>query len=170
MALGCRAVTKIPSPRGAGAALGLDFWVRPVLGAQGGVGEDLCWFWSKLVSVQHLGLSDAASKSCPDASWLQHFSFLTFCESLAGLETLKMATASWWGINFGDQGPDDLGIIVSQVLYEQSTLSCEQRCCRRGVQGSRRLCSFSPPWIHDNLDFPAGNRFPRGWEGRCRFK
>lgn len=42
---------------------------------------DLCWFWSKPVSRQHLGLSDAACKSCPGVSWLRYFCFLAFCES-----------------------------------------------------------------------------------------
>lgn len=101
------------------------------------------------------------------------FAFWPSVRAPVGLETLKMATSFSWGISFGflgDQRSGDLGKIVSQVLCEQSTLSYEQRCCHGDVQGSRRLCRFSPPRIRDNLDFPDGNRFPRGWEGRCRFK
>lgn len=54
------------------------------------------------------------------------FAFSPSVRALIGLETIKTATAFWWGINFGflrDQGPGDLGKIVSQVLCEQSTLS-----------------------------------------------
>lgn len=54
------------------------------------------------------------------------FAFWPSVRALVGLETIKTATAFWWGINFGflgDQGPGDFRRIVSQVLCEQSTLS-----------------------------------------------
>ena len=46
--------------------------------------------------------------------------------ALAGLETWEMASAFWWGINFGFfgcRGPGGLEKIVSQVLSEPSALA-----------------------------------------------
>lgn len=139
MALGCRAVTKIPSPWGAGG-----LWAGLLSQASFG-GSERSWGGSLLVL-------------CPGNTWaslMLHpspvllllgcdtFAFWPSVRALVGLETLKMATAFWWEINFGfleNEGPGDLGRIVSQVLCEQRTLSYEQTGMCRAAGG----CASSP--------------------------